>query len=257
LRQETNVVEISRRLRSARELAGLSLEDLAATTRIRREALQAIERGEFDRLPGDFYIRAFLRTYAREVHLPPDEIVGDYEAMRGEAAPEFDAPRTHSDGHRPPAPPAGLPILSRPWTVRAVVGLTVVLLVVTVIRSRPVANRPHEAGAVGTSGVVEAAPAPPVAAPQAEAAPDKLVLEIRPAGPTWVTGAADGKRVLYRLLTPGEHITVEARDDLSFRIGNAVAFAYAINGVPGKPLGGPDEIREFRITRENYRSFRR
>jgi hypothetical protein len=87
--------------------------------------------------------------------------------------------------------------------------------------------------------------------------PEKLVLEIHPAGPTWVTGAADGKRVLYRLLAPGEHVTVEARNDLTFRIGNAVAFTYAINGVPGKPLGGPDEVREFQITRENYRSFGR
>jgi hypothetical protein len=27
--------------------------------------------------------------------------------------------------------------------------------------------------------------------------------------------------------------------------------------VPGKPLSGPDELREIRITRENYRTFSR
>jgi hypothetical protein len=142
--------------------------------------------------------------------------------------------------------------------VRALVAVTGMLLVMAVVKGRPAGNPPHESGAVGTSGVVEAAaPSTDAASPLPEPAPDKLILEIHPAGPTWVTGAADGKRVLYRLLAPGEHVTVEARNDLSFRVGNAVAFTYAINGRPGKPLGGPDEIREFRITRDNYRTFGR
>lgn len=255
MRPNLDVTEVSRRLRGARELAGLSIEDLAATTKIRRTALQAIERGEFDRLPGDFYVRAFLKAYAREVHLPPDEIVSEYNALRG-TAPEPNAVPEHLEEQHPP--PAWLLALARPETVRAVIAVAAVLLVMAFFRSRPVAERPHEAGAVGTSGVVEAAaPVLPAAPPRAEAPPDKLVLEIHPTGPTWVTGAADGKRVLYRLIGPGERVTVEARDDLTFRVGNAVAFAFAINGIPGKPLGGPNEIREFRITRENYKTFGR
>jgi transcriptional regulator with XRE-family HTH domain len=266
------VTEISRRLRAARELAGISIEDLAATTKIRRAALQAIERGEFERLPGVFYARAFLKAYAREVHLPPDEILAEYEALRAPAEPPAvrvaephrpvpdtraaQSPGDH-DEHPTPARVSWPLVLSSPGTVRAVVAVAAVLLVMTFFRGRPGGDRPHEPGAVGTSGVVEAAAATSVPSPRVEPAPDKLILEIHPAGPTWVTGAADGKRVLYRLLAPGEHITVEARDDLSFRIGNAVAFAYTINGLPGKPLGGPDEIREFRITRQNYRAFAR
>lgn len=267
------MTEISRRLRAAREQAGLSIDDIAATTKIRHTALQAIERGEFERLPGDFYARAFLRAYAREVHLPPDEIVHDYDAELTVAQPQpaiavtataagrlAKSPQERApEGHSMPATwsiPAWLTSQSA-RTAGTLIVVVVVLLMMTVFRGRPADDRPHEAGAVGTSGIVEAAAATPAATPRAEAAPDKLILEIHPTGPTWVTGAADGKRVLYRLLSPGEHITVEARDDLTFRVGNAVAFTYAINGVPGKPLGGPDEIREFRITRENYRTFGR
>jgi transcriptional regulator with XRE-family HTH domain len=272
------VTEISRRLRAAREQAGLSIEDIAATTKIRRAALQAIERGEFERLPGDFYTRAFLRTYARELHLPPDEIVHDYDAERGVAQPQpeiavavtasgepAESPRKRGLGYRPIPAAWSIPAWSIPgWltsqSARSTAAITLVvgiLLMMTVFRHRPADNRPHEAGAVGTSGVVEAAPAPSDAHPPVDTPPEKLILEIHPAGPTWVTGAADGKRVLYRLLAPGEHVTVEAKNDLTFRVGNAVAFTFAINGLPGKPLGGPDEIREFRITRENYRSFGR
>jgi cytoskeletal protein RodZ len=253
------VTEISRRLRAARERAGLSIEDIAATTKIRRAALHAIERGEFERLPGDFYTRAFLRTYARELHLPPDEIVHDYDAERGVAQPE-PAIAVAATAYHPIPSGWSIPAWLTSQSVRstgAIVVVVGILLMMTVFKSRPAENRPHEAGVVGTSGVVEAAPAPsdarlPVATP-----PDKLVLEIHPSGPTWVTGAADGNRVLYRLLAPGEHVTVEAKNDLTFRVGNAVAFTFAINGLPGKPLGGPDEIREFRITRDNYRSFGR
>jgi cytoskeleton protein RodZ len=272
LRHDLGMSEISRRLRTARERAGLSIEDISAVTKIRVAALQAIERGQFERLPGDFYARAFLRTYAREVHLPPDEIVQEYDASHPVAQPPpdiFDAgpervrhhePSTASPGDRARRqrvmPAAWALILSMMRDARVVVGLAVLLLVTTVARNRPVNDRRHEPGAVGTSGVALAAPVSSGAAPQAEAAPEKLILEIHPSGPIWVTGAADGNRVLYRLLAPGERVTVEARHDLSFRIGNAAAFTYAINGVPGKPLGGPDQISEFQITRENYRTFR-
>jgi cytoskeleton protein RodZ len=273
------VTEISRRLRAAREQAGLSIEDVAATTKIRRAALQAIERGEFERLPGDFYTRAFLRTYARELHLPADEIVHDYDEERGVAPPppEPAAPvrsgRAAAVVRQAKSPGEGerdhlaipttwsIPAWLMSESARSAAALVVVvgvLLMMTVFRDRPGADRPRETGAVGTSGVVEAAAAPSSdARPPVDTAPEKLILEIHPAGPTWVTGAADGKRVLYRLLAPGEHVTVEAKNDLTFRVGNAVAFTFTINGLPGKPLGGPDEIREFRITRDNYRSFGR
>jgi hypothetical protein len=72
-----------------------------------------------------------------------------------------------------------------------------------------------------------------------------------------VAATADGKSALYRLLKPGEQVVVEARNELSFRTGNAAAFVDTLNGVPGKPLGGPDEVREFDIRRENYLTFRR
>jgi transcriptional regulator with XRE-family HTH domain len=266
------VTEISRRLRAARERAGLSLEDISATTKIRIAALQAIERGHFERLPGDFYARAFLKAYAREVRLPPDEIVHEYDASRPVAQPQPDTSVSRPEPGRnaerakarprPRAPHLALPslwplILSLPRNAGVVIAFALVLLVTTLVRNRPAGERAPEQGAVGTSGVVEAPSVPRVLAPRPEAAPEKLTLEIHPSGPTWVTGAADGTRVLYRLIAPGEHVTVEARNDLTFRIGNAAAFSYTINGVSGKPLGGPDDVREFRITRENYRSFGR
>ena len=58
-------------LQHARELAGLSLDDLSARTKIRRHMLESIERNEFSSIPGGLLARGYLRAYAREVGLPP------------------------------------------------------------------------------------------------------------------------------------------------------------------------------------------
>ena len=94
------VIDVSETLRAERQRAGLTLEEISSRTKIKVAFLQAIERGEFERLPGTFFVRAFLRTYAREVHLSPDEVVGAYDAQ---VAPVVEASPV---GQSAPAPPA-------------------------------------------------------------------------------------------------------------------------------------------------------
>ena len=67
----------------------------------------------------------------------------------------------------------------------------------------------------------------------------------------------DGQRVLYRLVEPGEVIKLEATNDFWFRLGDAGAFEYSLNGVPGKPLGASGDVREVRITRDTLAAFQR
>ena len=251
---------MSARLRAARERSGRTIEEISASTKIRAATLAALERGDFARLPGDFYTRAFLRTYARELGLPPHSLIEEYEASRMPVEPPAGELRGTVTAAAPVAHER-----ARVWPRIAaiagnsgvVIALVVVLLAVAVVRSRPAATRTPEAGAVGTTGATAAVPpaATPAAPQQAQA--DQLTIEIQAAAPIWVTGAADGKRVLYRLLAPGERVKVEARRDVAFRVGDAAAFTYSINGAPAKPLGGPGEVRDVQITRDNYRTFLR
>ena len=74
---------VSSRLRAAREQAGVPIEEIAARTRIKVAFLHAMERGEFERLPGEFFARAFLRTYARELHLSAADRLLDLGSGRG------------------------------------------------------------------------------------------------------------------------------------------------------------------------------
>ncbi|MGR9050086.1 helix-turn-helix domain-containing protein [Halobacillus faecis] len=83
-------MEIGERLREARESKGLSLESLQETTKIQKRYLQAIEKNEFQVLPGKFYTRAFIREYASAVGLDPEVVM---EEHKGEL-PTFDEEST-------------------------------------------------------------------------------------------------------------------------------------------------------------------
>jgi cytoskeleton protein RodZ len=62
-------------LREARERAGISVRAVATATKISVPTLEALERDDVSRLPGGIFVRSFVRAYAREVGLDPDEAV--------------------------------------------------------------------------------------------------------------------------------------------------------------------------------------
>ena len=66
------------RLRQARERRGISLRQIAASTKIAPAALEALERNDITRLPGGIFSRAFVRSYAMEVGLDPDDTVKQF-----------------------------------------------------------------------------------------------------------------------------------------------------------------------------------
>ena len=251
----------------------MTVEEMSGRTKIKVPFLQAIERGDFEQLPGEFFVRAFLRTYARELHLPADEIVASYDARTGRAAAVVAAAPVVAERQPPTRIRATGETLKKHWgesqADESLLALRssrrawpTVAIVATVLAIVWAANRqaPEISGAlqpVGTAGVVEAAaPREPAKTPIA-AAPQTLTIEIRPTRVMWVAAAADGKRVLYRLLEPGETVKLEATNDFWFRMGDAGAFEYSVNGVPGKPLGASGEVREVQITRESLASFQR
>ncbi|BBI34366.1 helix-turn-helix domain-containing protein [Cohnella abietis] len=65
-------------LRKAREQRGYTLDDIQEYTKIRKRYLEAIEAGEYKVLPGSFYVRAFVKTYAETVGLDAEEVLRLY-----------------------------------------------------------------------------------------------------------------------------------------------------------------------------------
>ncbi|MDP3277326.1 MAG: helix-turn-helix transcriptional regulator [Deltaproteobacteria bacterium] len=70
-------------LRRERELRNIDLIEVADRTRIPVTQLERLEDERFAELPGEVFVKGYLRAYARAVGLSPDEVVGRFaNAMR-------------------------------------------------------------------------------------------------------------------------------------------------------------------------------
>jgi hypothetical protein len=72
------VFEIGNSLREARERQGLGYPEIELATKIRARYIRALEEEDFTSIPGDAYIRGFLRTYADYLGLDGDVYVDEY-----------------------------------------------------------------------------------------------------------------------------------------------------------------------------------
>src|SRR5687768_1580379 len=71
---------VGARLREAREKRGVSLRQIANSTRISVMSLEALERSDLFRLAGGILTRALLHAYAQEVALDPDRTIQPFLA---------------------------------------------------------------------------------------------------------------------------------------------------------------------------------
>lgn len=76
---EQKKIKIGKILRKAREDKGYTLDDLQQVTKIQKRYLIAIEDENFDELPGDFYVRAFIKQYANMVGLDGNDLLQQYD----------------------------------------------------------------------------------------------------------------------------------------------------------------------------------
>lgn len=75
-------------LRRQREMRGISLEEIVATTKISRRLLQALEDEQFDLLPGGIFNKSYVKAYAKCVGIREDEAVAEYLEASQEAPPD-------------------------------------------------------------------------------------------------------------------------------------------------------------------------
>lgn len=249
-------MNVGTELRHAREARGLSLDTLAARTRIQARLLDSIEREDLATMPPRPYGRGFVAAYAREVGLEPTQTVRNYFA-------QFAA----NPAHLHPAPAAaprdrgGLDEdRSRQWIAAAAI---LALLIAAGAARLWMAAPPDapEAMVVGTSGTAPAAvpdarPAmhtAPAAAPGAAAPatdPLPLVVVLEADRPSWISATTDGSRRLYRIMRPGERETLRAAETIVIRVGDAGAMRWSVYGAAPQLMGRPGEVRTERVNGE-------
>lgn len=280
-------MDVGAALRDARKRRGLSLDQLSHATKISVTILRAIESNRIDKLPGGIYTRGFLRAYAREVGLDPEDTIQRYlrecEPVTGIA----EVARPGMDEARPGHTPAIRGEMDPDEAERRPVGvqwlLGAVVLVISLVgyytfacwrapASQTALPVPRPADAIDIMRPSSAAASPRAdGATRRETATagsgepssavatdgDVLHIDIRSQGVCWLSATSDGTRVVYRLMQPGDQQTIEVRDEVVLRVGNPAAFAFSINGMSGRSLGRASEAVTVHITRRNYREFLR
>jgi len=247
------------KLRQARERRGISLRQIATATKISPAALEALERNDISKLPGGIFSRAFVRSYASEVGLDPDDTVREFlERFNQEPAPTAAAVT------------ADIPEEERQFQERqrraarlAIAGAAALVMIVVAAaigyrasRARPAEQAVQQpVAAPGPATEPAPAPEPPPApaataggVPPAPAPNEQLTLDIAPTAECWVSITVDGRKLLARVMPAGEKQSFVITKDATVEIGDAGAFGYSVNGKPGKPLGGSGQIRTLKLT---------
>lgn len=96
-------------LTTIRRNRGITLQQISESTKIGVRALEAIELGDFRKLPGGIYATSYIRQYASAIDYDPDTILDLYRRqMSGESAPgRTSRGSTVYRGLRPETTPAG------------------------------------------------------------------------------------------------------------------------------------------------------
>ena len=258
------------RLREARERRGVTLRQIANATKISIGALEALERNDFSRLPGGIFSRAFVRSYALEVGLDPEQTIQEFIAQFPGDAPS--AARLRSDQIEDNvALESDRQIAStvlRLLLISVPIGGLLIYFMTTAAPENQTAGQTSPAATAGTSSPAPESPPPrradvpaaevPRATPAAAeppAAGGRLVVGLTATGACWVGATADGNRVLYRELKAGEQQTLEAANDLVLVVGDAGALQLVINGQAAKPLGRPGQVVTIRLKANDFKSY--
>jgi cytoskeleton protein RodZ len=254
------------KLRQARERRGISLRQIASNTKISTAALEALERNDISRLPGGIFSRAFVRSYAVEVGLDPDETVREFlERFDAEPPPTVEQlvlPEAESDFESRQRM-AGVVLML------VVVSLVVVAAIAYVMLGRTGSSVPEPAspsaaiagaddGSAAEAPVAVETAAPPAEPPAAVPPPSQgFRLELHPAGPCWISLSVDGERILARVVDAGERLTYQVRRQAVIDVGDAGVFEYTLNGREGRSLGGAGQVRTARITPDTLDEYLR
>lgn len=261
--------DVGTRLREARERKGLSLRQIAASTRISTLALAAIERNDIAKLPGGIFSRGFVRGYAQEVGLDPEETVRDFVEQFPVDAVTYGSPLVE-----PPASAleGGLDPTLKTWPSLIVIGTAVAVGVVGLTLAILWARGALMASASAETPMPPGTPVPPSSsrspAPSSQAPPSSersiptpapvpvagLRVSVSSDTSCWVRIVADDVVRYEGLLENGAAQTREAHHALVLTVGDAGACQVTINGRRLRPLGAAGRVVTLQVTPETLSS---
>ncbi len=239
-------------LRERRMALGMSLLQAEEATKIRAKLLEALENGEYDRLPDPGYVRGYVTSYASFLELDSASLLAMYRAETGaggrsrDIAPAAEAVKPRGQQHAVPLNAAVILVV-----ILALLAVGVWLVVRAVQGPEPTPPIPATGSQVSTSTTPpsDAATAPqpdrtPTAPPVSENKPFALKVAVAADGASWIRVTVDGLKAYEGSLTGGQSKEFQVTKTAVVKIGKPsfVTVYRDGNKVPIPPGGGTPTV---------------
>lgn len=231
---DSGVPTVGERLRAAREAKELSLEDIAAQTRIPQRHLESIETGDWDSLPAPTYTTGFAKSYASAVGLDRTEIGDQLRAeMGGQRFATNQAEVFEAADPRRTMPK---------WLVIGTIIAVIVLVVLMSWLNKRSLEQPEESNnsAVAQNNATPASPAiQPVAQPPASVVQGQAVV-LTATDAVWLQVVDKGAVLYSGILQAGQTFTVPPNAvSPVLKTAKAEALKVTVGGTLAPQLGPP------------------
>jgi cytoskeletal protein RodZ len=235
------------RLRELRLAKGVSLDDIARSTRVGKRHLEALESDDLRELPSPVFVKGFIRAYCEFLETSPDEALGLYREVSGEIVkPE----RLQNATLSPPSRRFGPLMVSLILFVALGASLFALRLgLKSSPRPAPAVSAPARSSqqsvpsatptAVGSATTVPAQPAP---GPSVDPGTSAQRLVIRAVELTWIRVQVDEGQVTEELMQVGAVREWTAARKFVLTVGNAGGLEVDLNGRRIPPLGAKGAV---------------
>jgi cytoskeletal protein RodZ len=231
--EQEPVTTVGEQLRAAREAQGLSIEDVAASTRIPTRHLASLEMSDWSALPAPTYSMGFAKNYATAVGLDRDAIGEQLRTEMGGTRPTYQQP---SEVFEPADPKRVMPMS---LVIGAILALAIVALGLTWLQNRELSddgNAPAAPVASAPAAATPAAPAAISAAPVVITANEAAWIEVRDGATILKQGELGAGQSFEVPATATAPVLTTAKPE-ALRISVGTADAPAI-GPAGKRVSG-------------------
>jgi cytoskeletal protein RodZ len=236
-------------LKRERELRGISIREVAQTTKISSRAIDALEQERFEELGGEIFVRGFLRNYAKYLGLDPEDAILRYDEYRLLTSPPPESPPRIELPGLTPNPKS---LFFAGSAAAAIVFITLIIFALSGPKKE--AKVPEQVKLAALPPVVkEEAPAPvseETAAPVSAPAVKAVVLRIEAHQPSYMKLWIDGGEPIERDMAVGSIMKFEAEQQIEVLAGNAGGITLFLNGNELPSLGPEGRVRRRVVTAE-------
>jgi cytoskeleton protein RodZ len=219
-------------LRRARQEARKTLAEVSSGTGVWEPHLLALESdAPLEEFPAHSYARLYLREYAEFLHLDPEPLLRDLDALHPVIEEPAFEPFPDARGRRK--------LVALVLAVLSVAAITLIVLRPSGSPPRAMSPLPSDDAPVVVDGAGDA-PSPTGATREPSGVRATLTLS----QPSWVEAVSDGEVVAAATLQPGKPVTYRARKSFQLTLGNAGGVRLRING-ERVATGTPGEVVSF------------